>query len=117
MRVIDFSPEHARPIALYESNGASSVNLANGTGEAHVYCVHFEPRGKIGRHPTGFGQLFLVIRGEGWAEGAGGERVSLQAGQGVVFERGELHAKGSDTGMSALMVQIHTFTSAAELEP
>ena len=114
MRMIEFSREHARPIELYESVAASSVSLADGTGEAHVYCLHFEPGGEIGQHPTGFGQLLLVMQGEGWASGDDGKRVTLSAGQGAVFERGELHAKGSESGMTALMVQISELRVANE---
>jgi quercetin dioxygenase-like cupin family protein len=38
--------------------------------------------------------------------GADGQRIELTAGQGVFFERGEHHSKGSDSGMTALMVQV-----------
>ena len=110
MKLINFTPERARPVGLFESVSASSVALGDGAGEAHVYCLYFGPGGRIGEHPAGFGQLFLVVQGEGWASG-GGERVALRAGQGVYFERGELHSKGSETGMTAIMVQV------AELEP
>ena len=111
MKLIEFSTEHARPVELFESVNASSVALGDGAGEAHVYCLYFGPGGSVGEHRTGFGQLFLVIQGEGWASGRGGQRIALSAGQGVYFERGELHAKGSETGMVAIMVQV------AELEP
>ena len=111
MKLIEFSPEHARPVELFESVNASSVALGDGAGEAHVYCIHFGPGGSMGEHRAGFGQLLLVIQGEGWASGRAGQRVALSAGQGVYFERGELNAKGSETGMVAIMVQV------AELEP
>jgi quercetin dioxygenase-like cupin family protein len=111
MRLIEFSREHARPIELFNSVSASSVSLGDGAGEAHIYCLYFGAGGQIGEHRAGFGQLFLVIDGEGWASGGDGRRVSLAAGQGAYFERGELHAKGSETGMTAIMVQV------AELEP
>lgn len=110
MKLIEFSPQYAQPVELFESLSASSAHLAAGAGEAHVYCVYFEPGGKIGEHQAGFGQLFLVIHGEGWAAGEDGRRVELSVGRGVYFERGELHSKGSETGMTAIMVQV------AELE-
>lgn len=113
MRVIDFDRKHAEPIGLYESVAASSVPLGDGKGEAHVYCVYFEPGGEIGPHPTGYAQLFLVVQGEGWACGEDSERVTLSAGQGAYFQRGELHAKGSETGMTAIMVQVDELASAA----
>jgi quercetin dioxygenase-like cupin family protein len=111
MKLIEFSNEHAQPIQLFESVSASSVRLADGSGEAHVYCVYFSPGGRIGEHRAGFGQLFLVVHGEGWAAGEDGRRVKLSVGQGVYFERGELHSKGSESGMATVMVQV------AELEP
>jgi quercetin dioxygenase-like cupin family protein len=111
MRVINFGAEVAEPIALFESVASSSVELGCGSGEVHVYCVHFDANAQIGVHPTGFCQLFLVVQGSGWAAGGDGRRVQLEAGQGVFFEVGEIHSKGSDTGMIAIMVQ------ASELQP
>jgi quercetin dioxygenase-like cupin family protein len=113
MKLIEFTPEHARPIELFESVAASAVALGDGAGEAHVYCVRFGPGGRIGEHPAGFCQLFLVIEGEGWAACADGRRVTLTAGQGVFFERGETHSKGSETGMVAIMVQVTEFNPSA----
>jgi hypothetical protein len=37
--------------------------------------------------------------------------VPLEAGQGVFFELGEVHSKGSDAGMIAIMVE------ASDLQP
>jgi quercetin dioxygenase-like cupin family protein len=111
VKIVSFSADRADPIEHFESVGASSVRLGDGHGEAHVYCVRFEPGGKIGQHPAGFAQLFLVVAGAGWASGDDGVRVELAVGQGAYFARGEQHAKGSDVGMTAIMIQVR------ELEP
>jgi quercetin dioxygenase-like cupin family protein len=116
VKIIDFSAERAEPIARFASVGASSVRLGDGHGEAHVYCVRFEPGGKIGEHPTGFGQLFLVVEGAGWVSGQDGVRVELMVGQGAYFARGELHAKGSDVGMTAIMIQIQDLEPTATVD-
>jgi len=105
VRVVEFKPELAEPIALFESVASSSVAVGHGSGEVHVYAVHFKANAHIGVHPTGFCQLFLVVQGSGWAAGEDGQRVNLGAGQGVFFERDETHSKGSETGMVAIMVQ------------
>jgi quercetin dioxygenase-like cupin family protein len=112
MRVIDFSRNTAEPIKLFESVAASSVCIGDGHGDAHVYCIYIEPGGSIGEHPTGFCQLFLIIQGSGWVTGADGSRVSLTTGQGVIFENGERHSKGSENGMTALMVQVSELKAA-----
>jgi quercetin dioxygenase-like cupin family protein len=115
MHVIDFGPERAAPITEYASRGASAQPLADGAGEAHVYALHLEPGGEIGAHPAAFGQLFLVVTGSGWVAGADGVRHDLPAGQGAVLARGEVHAKGSATGCSALMIQLAALTPAPDL--
>jgi quercetin dioxygenase-like cupin family protein len=105
MRVVEFTPELAEPISLFESVASSSVAVGHGSGEMHVHAVHFKANAHIGVHPTGFCQLFLVVQGSGWAAGEDGQRIKLNAGQGVFFERGEMHSKGSEAGMLAIMVQ------------
>lgn len=106
MRIVEFSLDRATPIELFNSVSAASVRLGDGAGEAHVYCLYFDLDSHIGPHHAGFDQLFLVVAGAGWAAGADGERLRLTTGQGAFFERGELHAKGSETGMTVIMVQV-----------
>ena len=106
MGIVEFGPGSAAPVEGYGSAGAASVPLGDGSGEAHVYGVRIAPGGSIGRHRAGFDQLFLVVEGSGWAEGEDGRRVPLGAGQGARFRKGEMHAKGSDAGLVAVMVQV-----------
>ena len=107
--ILSFSERQAEPIDLFESVRASGVHLGDGDGETHVYCVRFGPRGKIGEHPAGFGQLFLVIEGSGWVSGADGKRVEITAGQGAYFARGEMHSKGSDIGILNSLAHLTNF--------
>jgi len=100
-----------RPIDLFDAVAASNVHLASGRGEAHVYCLYFDPGGSIGEHPAGFAQLFLVVEGQGWVAGSDGFHTPVKAGQGAYFAPGEVHSKGTDSGMTVIMVQ------ADELEP
>jgi quercetin dioxygenase-like cupin family protein len=111
MHIVDFAAQHAVPITEFHSRGASAQALGDGFGEAHVYAVHFAPGGHIGPHPAGFGQLFCAMAGVGWVAGADGVRHELRTGQAAIIARGELHAKGSDTGLTALMVQIADVTT------
>lgn len=111
IRLIDFKACSARPIEQFASSGASSVELAHGNGESHIYAIHCEPGGIIGPHPAGFDQLFLVVQGSGWVAGADGVRICIGANCGAVVPKGEVHSKGSETGMLALMVQADRFSS------
>jgi quercetin dioxygenase-like cupin family protein len=107
MELISFGDDPGEVITQFSSHGATSVDLGHGDGEAHVYVVHLEAGGEIGPHHTGFGQLFVVVRGRGWVREADGPRVEIDAGQAAYFERGIVHSKGSDDGLTALMVQVH----------
>jgi quercetin dioxygenase-like cupin family protein len=100
-------------IADYSSRDASSTRLVDGSGEAHAYMLQFDAGGMIGRHEAGFGQLLIVLTGTGWVSGADGNRAEVDAGDVVYFERGEQHAKGSDTGMKALMVQVRDLSRSS----
>lgn len=110
MGVFSFLPTRAQPILAFQSQAASSVPVGDGHGEAHVFCLYLEPGGSIGPHPTGFGQLFLVVQGVAWVAGADGQQVTLPAGHGASFACGELHAKGSHAGATVIMVQVHDLT-------
>jgi quercetin dioxygenase-like cupin family protein len=111
VEIFEFDRSVADDVVDYGARALRSVHLASGSGPAHVYVTHFGPEGGLDRHEAGFGQLLLVVEGEGWVEGGDGRRRLLRAGQGARFDRGEAHAKGSVTGMTAVMVQIR------DLEP
>lgn len=114
MRFVDLRRTATEPILGYDSLRAGSALLADGSGEAHFWYVRIGAGGEIGRHEAGFGQLFLVVEGSGWAAGGDGERVAITAGQGVWIARGEHHAKGSETGLTALIVQVRDLEPRSE---
>lgn len=85
----------------YEVKATSSIELAEGDGEAHAYVLYFEPGGEIGPHEAGFGQLFLALSGDGWVAGGDGIRHAFGAGEVAFISRGETHSTGSDRHDSA----------------
>ncbi len=113
MRFIDLKRTPCDPITLFDSVRAASREFAIGNGDVHMHLVRFEAGGEIGEHPTGFAQLLLVIEGSGWAAGSDGRKVDLESGEGVIFDRDEMHSKGSDSGMTALMIQVTDIADAS----
>lgn len=109
IRIIDFGVEAAQPVELFSSSGTASVELAHGNGESHVYTLHFAPGGTIGPHPAGFDQLFLVVQGSGWVAGSDGICQSVGTNCGAFVSKGEVHSKGTVSGMVAIMVQSSKF--------
>ncbi|MBK6485865.1 MAG: cupin domain-containing protein [Gemmatimonadetes bacterium] len=114
MHIITLDSESAVPITEYHSRAARAQLLGDGYGESHFFAVHIAPGGHIGPHPAGFGQLFCAIAGAGWVAGADGVRHELRPGQAAVIARGEPHAKGSDTGLTALMLQVADLVTAPD---
>jgi quercetin dioxygenase-like cupin family protein len=113
MRIINFSYDVAEPVTNFDSSGVASVKCASGSGEGHVYSLHFRAGGQIGRHPAGPAQLFLAVEGVGWVEGEDGERRPIRSGEAAYFAPGETHAKGSETGMIAIMIQLDRLDALA----
>jgi len=68
--------------------------------------LHFDPGGLIGPHETAFAQLLIPRAGLGWADGADGRRQPLRCGQVALVPRGVMHSEGSDSAMTAVMVQV-----------
>ena len=112
MHLLDFTPGHEALITAYDSRGAYALPLGEGRGEGHVYCIRIEPGGAIGPHEASFGQLFLVVAGSGWISGSDGVQRPLGVGRGAFIGRGEVHAKGSDGGLTAIMVQLTDLAAA-----
>lgn len=57
-----------------------------------------------GGHTWAERHLALIVSGRGWAEGEGGERVQLRAGEGAAWEPGEWYAFGLCRGAEAVRV-------------
>jgi quercetin dioxygenase-like cupin family protein len=97
----------------YDVRLASSLKLAEGAGEAHAYVIYFEPGGIIGPHEAGYGQILFAVAGGGWVAGADDQRIAIAEGEAAFISRGEVHSKGSESGMTALMVQMRDMTPLA----
>ena len=106
MKHFDMRRDRAEPITRFGASGVSSIKGAEGSGDGHVYTLYFQSGGQIGRHPAGPAQLFLVVEGSGWVEGGDGIRRAVEMGEATYFAPGESHAKGSETGMTAVMIQL-----------
>ena len=112
VEILRFSASAAERIGRrpYAVNLASSIEFAEGEGEAHAYVIYFEPGGVIGPHEAGFGQILLALTGSGWVAGGDDQRIALAEGEAAFISRGEVHSKGSENGMTAFMLQVRDLT-------
>ncbi|WNV75733.1 cupin domain-containing protein [Geodermatophilus sp. DSM 44513] len=101
----------ARSLVAYGSGGVELVRAAVVPGSQDGFAVdvvRLAPGGVIGRHPTRWWLLFLVVEGAGWVSGPPGERRPLRAGEAALWAPGEEHASGSADGLVAVVVQCRT---------
>lgn len=103
MKTIDFGPEVAQRIDRYGSD--FSMSRLMHTDQLHVGCMRLESGGSVGYHRAASHQLFAVVEGEGWVRGASPERFPIKAGEGVLWESGEGHEAGTESGMVAIVVE------------
>jgi len=106
-----FAPEQAAEVTDYGALGASVSALASLCDGAEMTWLCFEAGGALGEHEAGRDQLLVVVDGAGWLD-VEGARVELARGDVGVIRAGQRHAKGSDVGMTALVLQAPSITIA-----
>ena len=105
MEVIDIPALGWVNVTWDDARGAEAASIAFGVGEVHVRSLQIEAGGEIGPHETGSAQLFVPIRGRGWVR-EGEHKAAVEVGQAAYLPRGVVHAKGSDVGLLALVIQV-----------
>ncbi|HEU0027538.1 MAG TPA: hypothetical protein VFQ25_10515 [Ktedonobacterales bacterium] len=105
MRLFRFDMDAGRAIHQFGSVGLTITPVARMAGSGQAVAMWIAPGGHVGAHDAVGPQLFLVIHGAGWVEGADGARVSIRAGQAAYWEDGERHSAGSPGGMGALVIE------------
>jgi quercetin dioxygenase-like cupin family protein len=105
VRVFDFDSRRAFAISGFGSRSATASPLTLPDGHAHVVCLRIGAGGVLGRHPASVDQIFVVVEGEGWVSGTNGERLPVTAGKAVYWRGGEEHESGTETGMTAIVVE------------
>jgi mannose-6-phosphate isomerase-like protein (cupin superfamily) len=108
MRLYRFDAAVARPITAFGSTGLAMTLVARPGGEVQLGCMHLTPGGAVGYHQATVAQLFLVVAGEGWVRGESSEVVPISTGHAAFWTAGEWHASGTDTGMTAMVLEAET---------
>ena len=72
---------------------------------------YLEENGVIGSHEASVPQILLVVSGEGSVQSSTTERVPIETGDAVFWEKGEEHETFSATGMTAIVIE------SPEIEP
>ena len=108
MRIYSFGRDAGQRIERYGSDFVLTP-LTDTKGSARVACFHLAPGEFIGEHEAIGGQLFCVVAGTGWVSGDDGERVPIDTHQAAYWTSGERHAAGSETGLTAIVLEGDDF--------
>ncbi len=109
MKIFRFDRETAKSIDRYNSTGFTLSRVVHLLEETMIQCAYLEPHGGIGYHQATVPQLFMVVQGEGWVRGETQEITRIQAGEGAYWEEGEGHEAGTETGLTAIIIEAVHF--------
>ncbi|UNP78199.1 cupin [Bacillus nitratireducens] len=104
MKIFDFSAEVGKHISAFQSNFIMA-KILNHQGNIHIGAMHLQENGIIGYHEAVVSQLLLIVDGEGYVCGADKEKVKVEAGQAVFWEKGELHETSTEKGLMAIVIE------------
>lgn len=105
MEIYRFDAEVGHAVDNFGSRMVLSPLTTPEGGRLKAACFHFGPDGLIGRHAASTKQLFCVVAGEGWVAGDDRERVPIHAGQAALWEQGDEHEAGSESEMTAIILE------------
>lgn len=111
MELFRYDREVAETIEGLEA--VAQVSLGSSTGEAHVSVVHLDATGGLPAHEAPTPQLFVVVNGQGWVSGQDGDRHPVVYGDAAFWEQGEMHESGTDSGVTAVVIQAMELNIAA----
>jgi quercetin dioxygenase-like cupin family protein len=111
VRIFAFEP--TREITQFDSLGATIGGVAHASGEVRIGLLQLAAGGVVGAHAAVGPQLFLVVAGSGWARSGDGARCTLAAGEAAFWEDGEVHESGTDTGLTAVVVEAQAIEPLA----
>jgi GrpB-like predicted nucleotidyltransferase (UPF0157 family) len=104
VQIFRFDPEVSIPISQFGSSFAIGP-ITGPDSNVQVQIIHVGPGGLIGRHIAPVRQFLAVLAGSGWGSGADGKHRTLRAGYGALWEQGEEHEAGTDTGLTAASIE------------
>lgn len=115
MKIYKCNKEHGKKIEKYQSRFATYIKMAQ-TNEAAIGYMYIEGEGTVGYHEAPIPQLFIVVEGEGWVTGENKKRIPIKRGEAALWEKGEWHTSGSETGMAAIVIQSEELYPEAFME-
>ncbi|MBS9803790.1 cupin [Bacillus toyonensis] len=111
MKIFDFSEKVGKHISVFQSNFIMS-KIVNHQGNVHIGAMRLQENGIIGYHEAVVSQLLLIVDGAGYVCGVNKEKIKIEAGQAVFWEKGELHETITEHGLTAIVMEAENLEQA-----
>jgi quercetin dioxygenase-like cupin family protein len=106
MRIVQPDTGRRRRVDEFGSVGACLQGTVLFEGPGALTFITLAAGGLLGRHPAVLTQIYWVVEGSGWVSGRDGAPVAIAAGQAAVWDAGEEHESGTDTGMTVAILEV-----------
>jgi quercetin dioxygenase-like cupin family protein len=116
MKLYRFEGAVGVPITRFESRNVVIARGLRTTDATQVGVMHLGANGLVGYHQATTPQLFIVVAGEGWVRGGAGENWRIVPGQAAFWQKDEWHESGTETGMSALVVESESLDPSVYMQ-
>lgn len=70
-----------------------------------INAVYIHPNESIRQQQVMLQRLFLLVEGKGWIKNESDKKYALQEGQAVFLEKAELHEAGTESGVTAVIIE------------
>ncbi|GIO21436.1 cupin [Oceanobacillus sp. J11TS1] len=104
MKIISFEKEFGTSIDSKATKFTAHRILLD-ANEIRLNYMYLEDDDEIPFHEALADQLFMIVSGEGWVCGKDKKRISLASGKAAFWKKGEFHAAGTDTQMTAFVIE------------
>ncbi len=105
MKIFLFDPEAGKEDGQFGSVKAIIARAVQLDNEAKVNAVYLHPNNIISHPQTLTQGLFLIAEGEGWVKSKPDEKLVVRQGQAIFWEIDESHESGTETGMTAVIIE------------
>ncbi len=105
MKLYSFKQNSGKSIQQFDSQGVTIHPLLKPDETFQIGYFYLEENSVLGMHPAMCDQLLMVTSGRGWVRVQGEEKIIVEPGTAIFWEKGEMHESGSDQGMTAIVAE------------
>ena len=105
LKIYTFKQTTGKPIQQFNSQGVTVHPLVKPDDPFQIGYFYLGANSVLGIHPAMCDQLLMITSGAGWVRVEGEEKIMVEPGMAIFWQKGERHESGSDEGMTAMVAE------------